>query len=198
MAGTGQALPFPTPKAGRRVRKHKPTGTADRRQRGAVPPPSERPCPRHRLARWPEGPRWPPGANTAARPCSMGPPSQAPQGRAGPPPPGLQEGSFQKGSPRSHNAPWRAQAQDLESTRGPWGLQARKRRPVQPFVGQLQGTRALHWRRWRQAGDSMVAVFPAPPTRGPTRPDIRSFLHSVIHPLSHRASTERPGPGAPL
>lgn len=47
---------FPIPKAGHRVRKHKPTAAGDRRQRGAIPLSSEQPCPRHRPARWPEGP----------------------------------------------------------------------------------------------------------------------------------------------
>lgn len=66
-----------------------------------------------------------------------------------------------------------------------------------PLWGNCRARTALHWRRWRQAGDSYGGGLPRPPTRGPTRPDVRSFLHSVIHPLSHRASTERPGPGAP-
>ena len=117
--------------------------------------------------------------------CSTGPPSQMPQGQAGPPPrpPGRQ---LPEGSPGSHSALQRVQAQDLESTRGPWGPRARKHRPVQPFVGQLQGTRCPSLEAMETGRDSDGGGLPRPThTRAHLHQLLRSFLHSVIHAFSH-------------
>ena len=167
MAG-GQALPFPIPKAGRWVRKHKPTGTADRRQRGAVPLPRERPCPRHRLARWPEGPRWPPGANTATQPRLDGTPCPSARG------PGWASPLRPPGRKLPEGEPWEPQCpaegpgpgsgkhpralgaagQEAQACPALCGATAGHALPFTGGDGDRQGTR-------------MVAVFPAHPHEGP-------------------------------
>ena len=151
---------------------------------------------------WPAGLRAHDGPRGPTRPPSlgsMGPPSQVPESRAGPPPSGLQEGSFQKGSPGSHNALRRAQAQDLESTRGPWGLRARKRRPVQPFVGQLQGTRCPSLEAM-ETGRGLVWWRSSPPHPHEGPPD-QTFAPSFTQ-SSTRSATEHLlrglAPGPPL
>lgn len=145
-----------------------------------------------------DGPRQPPGASTAAQPLLDWTPFPSAPGPGLASPRGLQEGSYQKGSPGSHSALRRAQAQDLESTRGPWGLRARKHRPVQPFVGQLQGTRCPSLEAKETGRDSNGGGLPHPThTRAHLHQLLRSFLHLVIHAFSHRASAKRPGPGAP-
>ena len=124
--------------------------------------------------------------------CSTGPPSQMPQGQAGPPPrpPGRQ---LPEGSPGSHSALpriWKA----LE---GPGGLGPGSTDLCSPLWGNCRAHAALHWRRWRQAGTRTVAVFPAPPTRGPicTSSSVPSFTRSSTHSATeHLPRGLAPGP----
>lgn len=153
--------------------------------RGGCSSSSERPCPRHCPARRPEGPQWPPGARTAAWPRLHVTPFPSTPGPGWASPPGLREGSFQKGSAGSHSAPRRAQG--LESTRGPWGLRARQRRPVQPFVGNRRARAALHWRQ-RKGRDSDSGGLPHP-THTRAHPTRRSPLPSLGHPHTQPKSS---------
>lgn len=79
----------------------------------------------------------------------------------------------------------------------PCGLRARKHRPVQPFVGQLQGTRCPSLEAMETGRDSDSGGLPHPTHTRAHLHQLRSFLHSVIHAFSHRASAERPGLRAP-
>ena len=121
-----------------------------------------------------DGPRRPPGASTAAQPLLDGTPFLSAPGPGWASPPGLQEGSYQKGSPGSHRALRRAQAQDLESTRGPWGLRAlcgATAGHALPFTGGDGDRQGLG--RWRSP--------PPHPHEGPPAP-APPFLPSLGHP----------------
>lgn len=196
MAGTGQAPPFSHPQGRSPGQETQTNGsrrqTSERRhssfQQAALPPP-----PPSLLARGPTtAPRSQHCCLASARrdpsPSTPGP------GWASPPrPPGRQ---------LPEGEPWEPQC-PAEGP-GPGSgkrskLQARKHRPVQPFVGQLQGTRCPSLEAMETGRDSDGGGLPRPThTRAHLHQLLRSFLHSVIHAFSHRASAERPGPGAPL
>lgn len=194
MAGTGQAPPFSHPQGRSPGQETQTNGsrrqTSERRHSSfqqvalAPPPPSL-------LAR---GPTTAPRGQHCCLASARRDPSPSTPGPGWASPPGLQEGSYQKGSPGSHSALRRAQAQDLESARscrpGSTGLSS-------PLWGNCRARAALHWRRWRQAGTRTVAVFPAPPTRGPTctSSSAPSFTRSSMHSATeHLPRGLAPGP----